>query len=153
MNKTVLYLLFFALTVSSYSLGNRENPEEVLANEIREEKVQKMELGETNSPMEDSTRFISADWNSSMNGDIVSVEGRIRLVGNDPFSELTINDAKGMQWYLDEAGQNIVKDYEQKTLRLRGIVKRKEMILANGKKLPDRIYLCDIELIVQPFFQ
>lgn len=88
----------------------------------------------------------SVDWKSVESGDKVTVTGRIRVVGNEPFTELVITDGEGRDWYVDEEERVALSGYEQKTIRVKGTVTRKEMILADGRKLEDRRIMSKIKI-------
>ncbi len=86
----------------------------------------------------------SADWNTAATGQTVQVIGRIRLVGSAPLTTLVISDAAGNDWYIAETDREAVRLFEQREITLTGLVEIKEMILANGTKLPSRRILSKI---------
>lgn len=136
--------------VSSFGLGSREKTDSPSLSTFADKKAEaaKAQSAEekTEEKQEDAGVFVSADWKLATTGDEVFVEGRVRLVGSDPLGELVISDATGDVWYLDAQGQELLAAYEQKLVRVRGKVNRKEMTLANGRKLPDRVYLENVEV-------
>ena len=147
MNKTLVFLLLMTvLTTAAYSRGNKEEPEKKQVPVFENAKQDRALPAETKTEDEGEMQQF-ADWNTAVNGDIVTVEGRIRLVGNEPFSELVIVDAEGQQWYLDDEGRKAAGKYEQRVIAVRGTVERKKMRLANGKELPDKVFLQGIEIV------
>jgi hypothetical protein len=86
-------------------------------------------------------------WENAIPGQIVELSGKVRRVGNVPFTALVITDSSGKDWHLDDAGTLLLKSYEQKEVLVKGKVFLKEMILANGKKLPSRRTLTEITIV------
>lgn len=80
-------------------------------------------------------------------GDLVTVSGRVRLVGSDPFGELVISDENGQDWYLDDEGKELLQNYEQRTATISGYLVLEERVLADGRKLKDRYRLTRISLL------
>jgi hypothetical protein len=78
-------------------------------------------------------------------GDQVELEGRVRLVGSEPFPELVLTGADGVDWYLEGPARQALQPYEQRIVRVRGRAELREMILANGRSLGFRPYLLEAE--------
>src|SRR6056297_1251442 len=84
------------------------------------------------------------DWQDVSEGERVEITGRLRLVGSASFNDLVITDDAGRDWYVDDSERKKLASYEQQVVTLRAIVKRREIVLANGKKLPDRRVLTKV---------
>lgn len=88
----------------------------------------------------------AADWDKARDGQRVELEGTVRLIGNEPFTEVVITDAEGRDWFLDAEGEHLVSLKEHRPVKVTGTVALKPMTLANGKKLPDRRTLVGLAL-------
>jgi hypothetical protein len=77
----------------------------------------------------------------------VELEGRIRLLGNEPFPDLVLTGPDGQDWYLEDSRRGLFRSYEQRTVRVRGRVELTELTLANGRSLGFRRRLLDAELL------
>ncbi|MDR2375081.1 MAG: hypothetical protein LBD96_01430 [Treponema sp.] len=84
-------------------------------------------------------------------GDWVELEGRVRLVGSEPFTDLVLTGTDGQDWYLEGPARRALHAYEQRNVRVRGRVELREMVLANGRSLGLRRSLSDVKLIVELF--
>ncbi len=84
------------------------------------------------------------DWHEVREGERVEITGRLRLVGSASFNDLVLTDNAGRDWYVDDSEREKLASYEQQVVTFRAIVKRKEIVLANGKKLPDRRVLTKV---------
>jgi hypothetical protein len=71
----------------------------------------------------------------------ITLRGRIRLLGNEPFPELVLTDAEGNDWYLDGDAKEKARPYQHRELTLRGRPEYKEMKLANGMSMGIRRFL------------
>jgi hypothetical protein len=80
-------------------------------------------------------------------GDWVELEGRVRLLGAEPFPDLVLTDGTGQDWYLEGPARRTLQAYEQQTVRVRGRVELREMILANGRSLGLRRSLSELRLL------
>lgn len=80
-------------------------------------------------------------------GQTVTVTGTLRRVGNEPFSRLVVTDADGLDWYLAQEDEAAVALREQRQVSVEGTLRLLPMILANGKKLPDRRELTKVRLL------
>ncbi len=58
-----------------------------------------------------------------------------------------MTDADGIDWYLDEAGEDRVQESEQETLVVDGVVHLRKIKLADGTDLGLRHELHEIELV------
>ncbi len=79
-------------------------------------------------------------------GDAVAVEGRVRRVGNEPFSRLVISDEAGIDWYLDREASDLLRDREAQVVKVRAVVRIKHRRLADGRSLPDERELSNLTL-------
>jgi hypothetical protein len=77
----------------------------------------------------------------------VELRGRVRLVGSDPFPDLVLTGGDGEDWYLEGPDRRALQPYEQRTLKVRGRVELRELILANGRSLGFRRFLRDVEIL------
>ncbi|MDR3147939.1 MAG: hypothetical protein LBU00_06150 [Treponema sp.] len=80
-------------------------------------------------------------------GDWVELEGRVRLLGAEPFPDLVLTDGTGQDWYLEGPARRALQAYEQRTVRVRGRVELREMVLANGRSLGIRRGLSELRLL------
>ncbi|MDR1785117.1 MAG: hypothetical protein LBR23_01440 [Spirochaetaceae bacterium] len=80
-------------------------------------------------------------------GTLVEITGRVRLVGSEPFPELVITDGDNHDWYIAREDSAALRKFEQQTVTVRGLVYREEMILANGKRLEDRLVLSAVVVV------
>ena len=85
-------------------------------------------------------------WETAKDGEAISLKGTIRRVGSDPFSRLVLTDADGHDWKLDEAAQQLLREYEQKPLSLAAILKLQAQTLADGRELPPARMLTDVSI-------
>jgi hypothetical protein len=79
----------------------------------------------------------------------VEFSGRVRLVGSEPFPDLVLSDGTGEDWYLEGPSRQVMQVYEQRTLKVRGRVELRELVLANGRSLGFRRFLRDVEILEQ----
>jgi hypothetical protein len=68
----------------------------------------------------------------------VTVRGRIRLVGNVPFTELVISDEEGNDWFIEGPAQDSLMSRQHETLTLRGEADYQDILLANGRRIGTR---------------
>jgi hypothetical protein len=80
-------------------------------------------------------------------GDWVELEGRIRLVGSEPFPDLVLTDGTGQDWYLDGPARRTLGAWEQRNVRVRGRVELRELVLANGRSLGIRRGLQEVRVL------
>lgn len=95
----------------------------------------------------DDTALENPDWKTVESGAPVLLTGRVRRVGSALFQEIVITDAEGRDWYVDKTEQAAIEAYEQQVVTVRGVVRLREMTLANGKKLEDRRELTDLQVL------
>jgi hypothetical protein len=89
-----------------------------------------------------------AVWQSVTKGQTVLVVGVVRRVGNDPFTHLVIFDSQEKDWYLDEAAEKLLSAYEQRNVKIVGVVELKHMIFADGSEpLPPNRILHDVKIV------
>jgi hypothetical protein len=75
------------------------------------------------------------------------LEGRVRLLGGEPFTDLVLTAADGQDWYLEGPARRALQAYEQRNVRVRGKVELREMVLVNGRSLGLRRGLSDVKLL------
>ncbi|MDR3139545.1 MAG: hypothetical protein LBT95_07700 [Treponema sp.] len=81
---------------------------------------------------------------------ILSIRGKVRLVGNMPFPRLVITDESNRDWYLEGPDRDLLAAYEQRSLGVSGRAEYQDIILANGVKAGVRRFLRDIRVIETP---
>ena len=77
---------------------------------------------------------------------LVRVSGRIRLVGNEPFTELVITGADA-EWYIDQEDVPKLKNLQHSTVTVEGLETVKKLTFANGRSAGVRRTLRDIRII------
>ena len=90
-------------------------------------------------------------WARGQAGDVLEVTGRVRLVGNVPFTELVITDVNEQDWYIDMDSRSVLAAYEQRVVTVRGTLELLDMVLANGRHVGTRRVLCNVRLIKASF--
>ncbi|MDR2096579.1 MAG: hypothetical protein LBP76_13845 [Treponema sp.] len=86
-------------------------------------------------------------YETAVPGQLVEVTGIIRVVGNEPFSEIVITEEGQQTWYLEEESRALLGRYRQRKIAVRGTVELQEITLANGRYLETRRILKDVSLI------
>jgi hypothetical protein len=81
------------------------------------------------------------------NGKVITVTGRVRLVGTAAFSSLVISDKENNDWYLENDDRQKLNRMEQRQVTVKGKAEYQDMILANGKKVGVRRFLRNITII------
>ena len=76
----------------------------------------------------------------------IQISGRVRLVGNAPFSELVITSEEG-QWYVPREEEYILMDLQQQTVTVEGLETVMELTFANGVPAGERHTLMNIIII------
>jgi hypothetical protein len=89
----------------------------------------------------------SMKWEAALDGQSVEVFGKVRRVGNDPFSRLVITDSGDHDWDVDKEGQKTLSMRETQTVSVSAIVKVLPQLLANGKRLPDKKELTQVKML------
>jgi hypothetical protein len=89
----------------------------------------------------------SKKWDMASDGQSVEVFGKVRRVGNDPFSRLVITDSEDHDWDVDKEGQKTLSLRETQNVRVFAIVKVLPQLLANGKRLPDKKELTQVKIL------
>jgi hypothetical protein len=80
-------------------------------------------------------------------GDWLELEGLVRLIGGEPFTDLVLTGADGQDWYLEGPARRLLRACERQNVRVRGRVELREMVLANGRSLGLRRGLSDVTLL------
>jgi hypothetical protein len=86
-------------------------------------------------------------YENAREGQLVELEGRVRLVGSEPFPELVLTGEDGHNWFIAPEDRTVLSAYEQRSVTIRGRVKLQEMILANGQRLETRRILSGVSLV------
>lgn len=86
-------------------------------------------------------------WETAEDGQRVVVGGTLRRVGTGTFNDLVVTDADGKDWYVERAAAAELGAYEQKPVKVEGVVKLRKMKLANGKELPARRELSEVRVV------
>jgi hypothetical protein len=126
-------LLFIGLTLAVFPQGRRQEPKDGGANARSSAAAVPGIPGPGGTLIHD--------------GDQVELEGRIRLLGSEPFPDMVLTGADGQDWYLEGPARRTFQPYEQRTVKVRGRVELREMVLANGRSLGFRRCLVDPELL------
>jgi hypothetical protein len=77
---------------------------------------------------------------------IISVTGRVRLVGTSLFSSLVVTDDRKRDWYVEGADREKLARLEQQKVTVTGRAEYRDIILAGGEKAGVRRFLRDIEV-------
>jgi hypothetical protein len=85
-------------------------------------------------------------WSGAKDGQTVEVSGLVRLVGNEPFTDLLISDTDGHDWYIDSASRSLMAGLEQQHAAVRATLSLQPMTLADGTKLETRRILKNITI-------
>jgi len=77
---------------------------------------------------------------------VVRVTGVVRLVGNDPFTELQIKNSE-MSWYIAEDEKHKLNDFQYRTVTVEGEETVTELKFGNGMSAGTRRDLKNIRII------
>lgn len=77
----------------------------------------------------------------------VTVEGTVRRVGSEPFSELVIVDDEDGVWHVRPEDEPTLAMREQTRVRVRAVVRIVPQVRADGAELPPRRELTEVELV------
>ena len=80
----------------------------------------------------------------------VAVEGLVRRVGADPFSHIVITDDDGEDWYVTREDEHLFAGLEQQRVSVRGAVRLRRLVLADGRELGSRRELVEVEILQAP---
>jgi hypothetical protein len=83
---------------------------------------------------------------SPVQGPKVRITGRLRMVGNSPFSELVIS-TEDREWYIDKKDEAPLRDLQQQIITVEGTETSIDLIFANGTPAGRRYTLRDVILI------
>ncbi|ADK82983.1 hypothetical protein Spirs_3898 [Sediminispirochaeta smaragdinae DSM 11293] len=104
-------------------------------------------LGDAETSQTEERSLPPMNWKNVQTGMEIRVTGKVRLVGNVPFSELVITDNEGNDWYINQDSRPALSGHEQEIVTVRAVVHREKIVLANGKRLNDRRVLDDVEIV------
>ncbi len=96
--------------------------------------------------------FLTSILPAHGNGDDESPEPRIitgiiRLVGNEPFTELVITDAAGQDYLIPKKSAFDFHSLVQQTITIRSRVGHDEIRTADGKYIGERLTLINPEIV------
>jgi hypothetical protein len=77
---------------------------------------------------------------------LVQVTGRVRLVGNEPFTELVIT-GENRDWHIEKDEQYKLRDLQQRTVTVEGIETVTSLQWASGLPAGNRYSLKDIRIL------
>ena len=80
------------------------------------------------------------------NGPVIRVSGSVRLVGNEPFTQLVIS-GQDQQWYIERDDEPKLKDLQHRTVTVEGIETVVSLTFANGHPAGERRTLSKIKII------
>jgi hypothetical protein len=66
--------------------------------------------------------------------EIRTIQGRIRLVGNEPFTELVLTEEEGNDWFIEGPARDSLMHRQHEVLVLRGEAEYRDIILADGRR-------------------
>ena len=84
---------------------------------------------------------------TDMNGNHVYVQGRVRQVGNMPFTEIVITDDDENDWYISAKEKNILENITSARITVEGTAYINEIYLADGRYVGLRRRLENIKLV------
>ena len=76
----------------------------------------------------------------------VTVDGVVRRVGSEPFSQIVVTDGNDEDWYVI-AQDELLTGMEHQQVRVRGTLHLRPLVLANGQDLGERRELLDVEVV------
>ena len=77
---------------------------------------------------------------------LVQVTGRVRLVGNEPFTELVIS-GQGRDWFIERSEAYKLRELQQRTVTVEGVETVTSLRWASGLPAGERYSLKDIKII------
>jgi len=92
------------------------------------------------------TAAVLPAWGNREKANIVRVTGTVRLVGNEPFSEIVISNSDNA-WYIPRDEKAKLTDYQHRTVTVEGEETVTEMKFANGVSAGTRRELRNIRII------
>ena len=138
MAKIPAFLFFFTLVLSGlWAGGNQDEAGPVPRNSPESGVVMNRVLEETETP----------DEKSSGEADLLTVSGRVRLVGSALFSRIVVTDGEDNDWYVENQDREILASLEQRPVTVRGKPEYRDIIMANGKKAGVQRFLRDITIV------
>jgi len=69
----------------------------------------------------------------------ITVEGVLRLVGSEPFTRLVLVDPQHKIYYLEADSKDSIRSYIGFTIKVEGLLVRKQVRLADNRELPDEL--------------
>ena len=79
---------------------------------------------------------------------IITITGRVRLVGTAMFNNLVITDNEDHDWYVENEDRELLGNMQQRQVTVQGEAEYKELLLANGQSAGIRRYLRNIKIVL-----
>ena len=79
-------------------------------------------------------------------GERITVEGRIRLVGNEPFTRLVVQIDDGQSFYLPDEVRHELTAMQGRTMRLSGTVRIRRLKSADRKHTIIEVHLTAVDI-------
>jgi hypothetical protein len=80
---------------------------------------------------------------------MLTLRGRIRLVGNEPFTELVLSDEEGNDWFIEDPLRDSLVHRQQEFLTLRGEAAYRDLLLASGRRMGVRKILRKLTVVAE----
>jgi hypothetical protein len=128
------FLLFFVLAPYSIRAGGQQDMDPGKA-------------PESGTLMNQTAEETAVPGKSPGEPDLLTVSGRVRLVGSALFSRIVVTDGEDNDWYVENQDREILASLEQRPVTVRGKPEYRDIIMANGKKAGVQRFLRDITLV------
>ncbi|MCX7788525.1 MAG: hypothetical protein N2442_12625 [Spirochaetes bacterium] len=69
----------------------------------------------------------------------IKLEGILRLVGNEPFTRLSLMDSQNRIYYLEADSRDRIRNYVGSPVRVEGLLVRKQLRLADNREVPEEL--------------
>ncbi len=76
----------------------------------------------------------------------ITATGVLRLVGSEPFTRLVLSSPDGKEFFFREADTAALKPLVGKKLRVDGVVEKKVVRTADGKRIGDELVLSKVRV-------
>lgn len=96
-----------------------------------------------------SVFFLSNDsrCDQKMDGQRATVEGRLQMIGNEPFTLLAILTESGQQVRLPEEDRERFRAYQGREVRMTGVIRERKITTADGKQTFTEWFLTEPEFV------
>ncbi len=71
----------------------------------------------------------------------IRIEGILRLVGNEPFTRLSLTDSQNRIYYIEADSMDRIRTYIGSSIRVEGLLARKQIRLADNREMPDELFI------------